>query len=59
MTAMNRSLVAGIAFTVLGLAGYLAGLVAPYPGRAFSITGVMVGITFLAIGNATQLGETA
>ncbi|WP_162833871.1 hypothetical protein [Haladaptatus cibarius] len=56
---MNRSLVAGIAFTVLGLAGYLAGLVAPYPGRAFSITGVMVGITFLAIGNATQLGETA
>ncbi|SIQ98402.1 hypothetical protein SAMN05421858_1026 [Haladaptatus litoreus] len=54
---MNRSLVAGIAFTVLGLAGYLVGLVAPYPGRAFSITGVMVGITFLAIGNATQPGE--
>jgi hypothetical protein len=26
------------------------GLVAAYPGRAFSISGVMVGITLLAIG---------
>ncbi|GAA0251355.1 hypothetical protein ACFFQF_02450 [Haladaptatus pallidirubidus] len=56
---MDRTLIAGIVLTVLGLSGYLVGVVAPYPGRAFSITGVMVGITFLAISNATQPGESA
>jgi hypothetical protein len=53
---MNRTLIGGIGLTALGLAGYLlgvagdAGLVDPYPGRAFSVTGVMVGITLLAVG---------
>jgi len=47
---MNGTFVAGAGLTLLGVAGYLAGLVAAYPGRAFSISGVMVGITLLAIG---------
>ncbi len=47
---MNTALAAGLALTLAGLVGYLVGVVAPYPGRAFSVTGVMVGITLLAIG---------
>lgn len=44
----------GVAATVLGVVGYLAGLFAAYPGRAFSVTAVMVGITVLSIGNAMR-----
>lgn len=47
---MNAELVAGAAVTCFGVAGYLVGVLAPYPGRAFSLSGVMVGITLLAIG---------
>ncbi|SDM83591.1 hypothetical protein SAMN04487949_2750 [Halogranum gelatinilyticum] len=47
---MNAELVAGGLLTGLGVVGYLVGAVAPYPGRAFSLSGVMVGITLLAIG---------
>lgn len=49
---MNRLLVAGTAFVVLGLAGYVAGTVVAYPGRSFSVTAVMIGITLLAIRGA-------
>lgn len=55
---MNRTLASGLALTALGGGGYLLGLagedalglVDPYPGRAFSVTGIMVGITLLSIG---------
>jgi hypothetical protein len=55
---MNRTLASGVALTALGTAGYVlgvagedaVGLVDPYPGRAFSVTGVMVGITLLSVG---------
>jgi len=47
---MNTALAAGIALTVAGLAGYALGVAVAYPGRAFSVTGVMVGITLLAVG---------
>lgn len=47
---------AGGALTLLGVAGYVLGLLAAYPGRAFSITAVMVGVTLLAIGNAMPPG---
>lgn len=47
---MNTVLAVGGVLTVAGLAGYLIGLVAAYPGRAFSVTGVMVGVTLVAIG---------
>lgn len=49
---MNTTLALGITFTLLGVVGYLVGLTVPYPGRAFSVTGVMVGITLLAIGRS-------
>lgn len=51
---MNRERTLGIALTVLGVAGYAVGVVAPYPGRAFAVTGVMVGITLAAIGSASE-----
>ena len=51
---MTAALAAGGALTAAGVVGYLVGVVAPYPGRAFSVSGVMVGITLLAIGRATE-----
>lgn len=49
---MNGALAAGLALTLLGVAGYIVGTAVAYPGRAFSVTSVMVGITLLAIGSA-------
>ncbi len=46
---MDRFRIAGGALTVCGAAGYLLGIVAPYPGRSFSVTAVMIGVTVLAI----------
>jgi hypothetical protein len=46
---MNRVLAAGVVLTAAGIAGYVAGVVAAYPGRAFSVTAIMVGITLVAI----------
>ncbi|WP_435178695.1 hypothetical protein [Halorussus sp. AFM4] len=51
---MNPSLAAGAALTVAGVVGYLVGVVEPYPGRAFSVTAVMVGVTLLAIGRGGE-----
>ena len=51
---MNRALAAGVALTLVGLVGYVVGIAVAYPGRAFSVTGVMVGITLLAIGSAAE-----
>jgi len=50
---MDTAFAAGAALTALGLAGYVAGSVATYPGRAFSVTVVMVGVTLLAVGRST------
>lgn len=61
---MNRTLIAGLLLTVASVAGYAlgvagdVGLVDPYPGRAFTVTGMMVGITLLAVGLGER-GETA
>ncbi|MFC6732488.1 MULTISPECIES: hypothetical protein [unclassified Haladaptatus] len=46
---MNTVLGAGFAITALSLVGYAIGVLAPYPGRELSLTGVMVGITLLSI----------
>jgi hypothetical protein len=40
---------AGVAVTAAGIAGYVVGTAVPYPGRAFSITALIVGITLLSI----------
>lgn len=45
---MNRAL--GVALTGVGVLGYVAGVLAPYPGRALSLPAVMVGVALLAIG---------
>lgn len=52
---MNAELAAGGGLTLFSLVGYVVGVLAPYPGRAFSVAGVMVGITLLAIGYGRRL----
>lgn len=52
---MNRTLAVGVALTAASVLGYAAGVLGPYPGRAFSLTGLMVGLTLAAVGS----GETA
>jgi len=47
---------AGVAATVVGVAGYVTGVVTPYPGRAFSVTAVIVGITLLSITAGAEVG---
>lgn len=42
----------GAACTALALVGYAIALVAPYPGRAVTLTGMMAGVTLLAVGLA-------
>lgn len=55
---MDRAADAGVALTALGLVGYAGGMAAEYPGRAFSLTAAMVGITLLAVGLAGDGGQT-
>lgn len=47
---MHRVQTAGVFLTVMGVVGYAIGLVAAYPGRGFSVAGVMVGITLFSVG---------
>ena len=48
---MDRVRTAGAALTALALTGYAVGVAAHYPGRAFTITGVLVGLTLWAVGS--------
>ena len=54
---MNRFVLVGTLLTVAGLVGYVVGIQVPYPGRAFSITALMVGVSLLALGGWTQGGR--
>lgn len=56
---MNGTFGGGVALTVLGLGGYVVGLWTPYPGRAFSLTALMVGLTMAAIGRSMTAGDEA
>ena len=47
----------GVGLAVVSVLGYAIGVAAPYPGRAASIVGVMVGVTLYAIGR--EGGESA
>jgi hypothetical protein len=47
---MNHEQAAGVVLTIAGLSGYVIGVFAPYPGRGFSVAGVMVGLTLFAVG---------
>lgn len=55
---MNRPLAGGVVLTAVGITGYLAGVLVDYPGRAFSLTAVMVGLTVVAISHRRP-GEEA
>jgi len=48
-----------LGLTVGGVIGYLTGAAAAYPGRAFTVTAVMVGVTLLAVGRSDPAEETA
>ncbi len=54
--AMNALRAVGAVATVAGVAGYVAGVLVAYPGRAFSITAVVVGVTLLSVA-AGENGE--
>ena len=54
---MDRGSLVGGGLLVAGLLGYVSGVYVPYPGRAFSLTAVMVGIVLLLIGEGTTEGE--
>lgn len=47
---MDRVSAAGIATTGLAATGYAVGVLAPYPGRSVTLTGVIVGLTLWAVG---------
>lgn len=53
---MDSAFTAGTAITVVGVAGYAVGTAVAYPGRAFSLTAVMVGLTLVAVGSANGRG---
>ena len=50
--SMNYVQTTGIVLTVAGVTGYVIGIFAAYPGRGFSLAGVMVGLTLLSVGGA-------
>lgn len=56
---MNRAFALGVALTALGVVGYLLGVSGPYPGRAFSITLLMVGVALVAMRRAFDATEAA
>ena len=47
---MDRVRLAGLVVALAALAGYVLGVLAPYPWRSASLVGVMVGLTLLAVG---------
>ncbi len=49
---MNGLSAAGVALTAVGVAGYAVGLLADYPGRAFSLTAVMAGAALALVGRS-------
>mgnify|MGYP006308669149 CR=1 FL=1 len=53
---MNTHKAIGLALLVGGTAAYVVGVYVPYPGRGFSLTAVMVGITLAAIAQSTAGG---
>jgi hypothetical protein len=56
---MDGAFAAGLVTTLAGAVGYAAGMATPYPGRAFSVTALMIGITLLAIGTWGRTDDPA
>ncbi|GAA0302245.1 hypothetical protein [Halarchaeum salinum] len=53
---MHRLAGFGLLISVLGVVGYVVGVLYSYPGRSFAITAVMVGITLCAISEGRLIG---
>ena len=53
---MDRTFMVGAGLTVAGVCGYVGGVVVAYPGRAFSLTAVMVGLVLVAFGGIPRAG---
>lgn len=51
---MDRITAAGATLTALSGVGYAVATVAPYPGRAATLPGLMVGLSLLAVGGAAD-----
>lgn len=58
-TGMNAALVLGVLLTAVGLVGYAVGVSTAYPGRSFSLTLVMAGLTLVAVRRAFGAGSRA
>jgi hypothetical protein len=50
---MDQVRQAGLALSLLGVAGYVLGVLAPYAGRSVSLVGIMVGVTLLVVGRGS------
>ena len=48
---VSRPKLLGLVSTLFGLGGYVLGIFVAYPGRAFSLSLAMVGVTLLVIGD--------
>jgi hypothetical protein len=53
---MDRTFAVGVGLTVVGACGYVGGILVAYPGRALSLTAIMVGITLAAVGERGGTG---
>ncbi|MFB6073476.1 MAG: hypothetical protein ABEJ89_00525 [Haloarculaceae archaeon] len=51
---MNASFVAGLLLTGAGLVGYLVGVAVAYPGRAFSLTALMLGVALAVVSRGRE-----
>jgi hypothetical protein len=56
---MDRLRIAGFALALGGLAGYAVGVAVAYPGRSFSITALLVGVTMLVVGSPRTGGGSS
>jgi hypothetical protein len=56
---MDRLRIAGLALALGGLVGYAVGAAVAYPGRAFSVTAVLVGATLFVTGTPRSGGDAA
>lgn len=56
---MVRTTHLGGGLFVIGLIGYITGIYVAYPGRAFSVTAIMIGIALVAIAHQSSTEDTA
>lgn len=56
---MVRKTVLGSGLFVIGLIGYITGIYVAYPGRAFSVMTIMIGVSLVAIARQSSTEATA